>query len=252
MELLLLSVSQRNPSMFFFFFFFNDTATTEIYTLSLHDALPIYLLVYALARDEDFFEEGELRVVVVNLALDERADLASRAAVGGDVGEVLDDWRNLTVNALLDEGHGVGREHLCERRLAVREFVNARRDELLDLRLEAAFGDHSAEAILDKAQNLLERLRADRVAESLRQKLVNASVNEVRDGLRGLFAPQDPGDVLGDSELERRERVEHGRAHLSGLSVEEGRVVSVQKLVRVRADEALDLASEEADRKSVV
>src|SRR2546422_1923849 len=28
------------PTMFFFFF--NDTATTEIYTLSLHDALPIY------------------------------------------------------------------------------------------------------------------------------------------------------------------------------------------------------------------
>src|SRR2546426_5372548 len=27
--------------MNFFFFFFNDTATTEIYTLSLHDALPI-------------------------------------------------------------------------------------------------------------------------------------------------------------------------------------------------------------------
>src|ERR1035437_4814025 len=27
----------------FFCFFFNDTATTEIYTLSLHDALPIYL-----------------------------------------------------------------------------------------------------------------------------------------------------------------------------------------------------------------
>src|SRR5690348_17973095 len=26
---------------FLFFFFFNDTATTEIYTLSLHDALPI-------------------------------------------------------------------------------------------------------------------------------------------------------------------------------------------------------------------
>src|SRR2546427_8410662 len=26
------------------FFFFNDTATTEIYTLSLHDALPIYAI----------------------------------------------------------------------------------------------------------------------------------------------------------------------------------------------------------------
>src|SRR5437870_12671869 len=32
----------------FFFFFFNDTATTEIYTLSLHDALPI-LMVAALS-----------------------------------------------------------------------------------------------------------------------------------------------------------------------------------------------------------
>src|ERR1022692_2217424 len=42
----------------FFFFFFNDTATTEIYTLSLHDALPISFIppadrpVYR-ARDPD-------------------------------------------------------------------------------------------------------------------------------------------------------------------------------------------------------
>src|SRR6266481_7314193 len=36
----------------FFFFFFNDTATPEIYTLSLHDALPIrpWLLQHALAE----------------------------------------------------------------------------------------------------------------------------------------------------------------------------------------------------------
>src|SRR2546421_11680009 len=33
--------SDNFSSSFFFFFFFNDTATTEIYTLSLHDALPI-------------------------------------------------------------------------------------------------------------------------------------------------------------------------------------------------------------------
>src|SRR6266511_6281867 len=31
----------NNRLIIFFFFFFNDTATTEIYTLSLHDALPI-------------------------------------------------------------------------------------------------------------------------------------------------------------------------------------------------------------------
>src|SRR5258708_38829454 len=34
-----LFMSRRHPISFFFFF--NDTATTEIYTLSLHDALPI-------------------------------------------------------------------------------------------------------------------------------------------------------------------------------------------------------------------
>src|SRR5262249_61303959 len=34
--------SLHDSLLFFFFFFFNDTATTEIYTLSLHDALPIY------------------------------------------------------------------------------------------------------------------------------------------------------------------------------------------------------------------
>src|SRR2546430_4298632 len=35
-----------------FLFFFNDTATTEIYTLSLHDALPIYYFadIYGLQR----------------------------------------------------------------------------------------------------------------------------------------------------------------------------------------------------------
>src|SRR5687768_18335256 len=32
----------RTTKVRFSFFFFNDTATTEIYTLSLHDALPIY------------------------------------------------------------------------------------------------------------------------------------------------------------------------------------------------------------------
>src|SRR3712207_7154243 len=34
-----------------FFFFFNDTATTEIYTLSLHDALPIW------SRAEKFYRD---------------------------------------------------------------------------------------------------------------------------------------------------------------------------------------------------
>src|SRR5258706_12614440 len=48
-----------------FFFFFNDTATTEIYTLSLHDALPIsFCLDGAAARDVP----GQLNDVFVGAA----------------------------------------------------------------------------------------------------------------------------------------------------------------------------------------
>src|SRR2546422_8627121 len=43
-----------------FFFFFNDTATTEIYTLSLHDALPI-LQRHGLTCWESFFTIGARR-----------------------------------------------------------------------------------------------------------------------------------------------------------------------------------------------
>src|SRR5256885_16939063 len=40
--LLFLTLRLRSIRVLLFFFFFNDTATTEIYTLSLHDALPIF------------------------------------------------------------------------------------------------------------------------------------------------------------------------------------------------------------------
>src|SRR5256714_11374255 len=38
------------------FFFFNDTATTEIYTLSLHDALPIFIVFDTLTLADDRLE----------------------------------------------------------------------------------------------------------------------------------------------------------------------------------------------------
>src|SRR5438552_18962973 len=43
----------RASFILFFSFFFNDTATTEIYTLSLHDALPILLAQLAGVGDAD-------------------------------------------------------------------------------------------------------------------------------------------------------------------------------------------------------
>src|SRR2546426_9844382 len=45
-----------------FFFFFNDTATTEIYTLSLHDALPIS------AKIDDLVQMLDLQAVVERVA----------------------------------------------------------------------------------------------------------------------------------------------------------------------------------------
>src|SRR3712207_7286447 len=41
------------------FVFFNDTATTEIYTLSLHDALPIWLLLDRLRGDPERGQRGD-------------------------------------------------------------------------------------------------------------------------------------------------------------------------------------------------
>src|SRR3712207_9010529 len=53
-----------------YYFFFNDTATTEIYTLSLHDALPIYdykkddvVLITVLHNKTGLKAQKELKVV---------------------------------------------------------------------------------------------------------------------------------------------------------------------------------------------
>src|SRR5471030_449474 len=87
-------------SCYFLFFFFNDTATTEIYTLSLHDALPIWSVLATLSRawlispnspwpsprsEEHTSELQSLRHLVCRLLLEkkkkefslDRADMAS-------------------------------------------------------------------------------------------------------------------------------------------------------------------------------
>src|SRR2546429_3385424 len=58
------------PSIFPVFFFFNDTATTEIYTLSLHDALPI-------SNMEEGAEVGASRCESIQRGSDSRADRKS-------------------------------------------------------------------------------------------------------------------------------------------------------------------------------
>src|SRR5471030_520263 len=75
------------PFAFFLFFFFNDTATTEIYTLSLHDALPIFLVLtpngninasaggivqFSLRSEEHTSELQSLRHLVCRLLLEKK------------------------------------------------------------------------------------------------------------------------------------------------------------------------------------
>src|SRR5947207_947176 len=55
----------------FFFFFFNDTATTEIYTLSLHDALPILDALGARVAEEAVADD---ELVAAEVAADARSE----------------------------------------------------------------------------------------------------------------------------------------------------------------------------------
>src|SRR2546426_12433738 len=55
------------PRIILLFFFFNDTATTEIYTLSLHDALPIFI-------DDEHFLVFENRIFLVELLEKDRSE----------------------------------------------------------------------------------------------------------------------------------------------------------------------------------
>src|SRR2546430_16055052 len=103
-----------------FFFFFNDTATTEIYTLSLHDALPICAAqgserlpsVGGFPRDHAGGED-HVRVLGVDLHLGEVVgalrDALVRAGAGPALARVV-----RSVKASADLG-GDGREHAPRR-----------------------------------------------------------------------------------------------------------------------------------------
>src|SRR5689334_23992037 len=65
--------------LIFFFFFFNDTATTEIYTLSLHDALPIWAMYEARVRISD--EERGARSEERDGAVTASSPLAARSSI---------------------------------------------------------------------------------------------------------------------------------------------------------------------------
>src|SRR2546430_5288345 len=100
--------------MSFAFFFFNDTATTEIYTLSLHDALPISFLVAEQLRLQQVLRhgaavDGDERLVAARAATMDgaRQQLLAAAALAGDRSEEhtseLQSQSNLVCRLLLEK-----------------------------------------------------------------------------------------------------------------------------------------------------
>src|SRR3712207_8188777 len=79
------------------FFFFNDTATTEIYTLSLHDALPIYVDARPCYRAADV--RDEVVVVVVDDAGGTDHRRLGRAVEVDDTGAVAADRKSTRLNS---------------------------------------------------------------------------------------------------------------------------------------------------------
>src|SRR2546430_10338918 len=91
----------------FFFFFFNDTATTEIYTLSLHDALPISLAVMPLSAHASFFGDvGKRSVTII---------VVKRRARSEEHTSELQSQSNLVCRLLLEKKKKKKECHICAR-----------------------------------------------------------------------------------------------------------------------------------------
>src|SRR5215217_5965291 len=91
--------------LFVFFFFFNDTATTEIYTLSLHDALPICVPVQRSACHSSVDQPHEVAVRRLDrrrvAALGSRREALRQRLDRGAVAEVLEPLLARDTDALL-------------------------------------------------------------------------------------------------------------------------------------------------------
>src|SRR2546429_9924040 len=117
-------MQRKHPS---FFFFFNDTATTEIYTLSLHDALPISRKAFEVVLHSDaltqwFVQLQRKGAAQQRLAHQQQGQIAARVHVEvqqqgelfeGGVGQQLGfiaDENGVLFLSLIEIGRASGRE----------------------------------------------------------------------------------------------------------------------------------------------
>src|SRR2546430_13410344 len=98
------------------FFFFNDTATTEIYTLSLHDALPILAHQHGVRIDPALrifqrLRAGDDEIRVANQLFFERADVLPGAVRSEEHTSELQSQSNLVCRLLLEKKNSQSQKH---------------------------------------------------------------------------------------------------------------------------------------------
>src|SRR5215213_5610289 len=161
---------------FCFFFFFNDTATTEIYTLSLHDALPIseparvvvtsgYIQALGLVC-RALAERGVRRIALEDPSSPEQGPIAARA--GLEPVPVPVDGAGIVVDALARTGAGAVVLTPAHQHPTGVVLTPERRGALLDWLREhdavAIEDDYDAEYRYDRAAvGALQGLEPDRV-----------------------------------------------------------------------------------------
>src|SRR6266487_3805227 len=132
---------------YFFFFFFNDTATPEIYTLSLHDALPICIAICTLAvLGEDTVRGGPAEMRLEDLADVHPARHTER---------VEHDVRG---TAILEERHVLFRDDLRDHAL-----VAVPAGELVALGDLALLGHVDAHELVDAGRQVVARATRERL-----------------------------------------------------------------------------------------
>src|SRR2546426_6358888 len=96
------------------FFFFNDTATTEIYTLSLHDALPILLTTppNRLAHASRASTEEETRFLAASSAVRSEEHTSELQSPCNLVCRLLLEKKNLDSASFFFKGRSVPVQHL--------------------------------------------------------------------------------------------------------------------------------------------
>src|SRR6266540_5437547 len=219
---------------FFFFFFFNDTATTEIYTLSLHDALPI-LRAERVRHDDD---ERARRVLLDALRdLRDRVEVhleevvAAHAGLAGHAGGHDADVR------VLDDGV-VGRAAAGDVHVELEDAPGLLQVEGLPLR--DALHDVHEDDVPEVPLTTHERHRAADLAGADERDLL-ASSHAVLSLPAGASRLHVPHDLVAEL---RALHLDHVR---DALGLHEAREVVGDA---VRADGAVHPLDDEVDRKS--